>query len=104
MTPLTLTPPQPVAPVAPGTSASMVPLDPAALPDLDQTAGAYVDRVVSLDPDSAEFDRTSESIRTMGDDDIRSAAEVSNRMLQRPVQALRNGGFDEGEKVSRSLV
>jgi uncharacterized protein YaaN involved in tellurite resistance len=104
MTTLTLTPPEPVAPVAPSASTGMVPLDPDALPALDDKALAFVDRVVELDPRSAEFAATAESIRTMGDDDIRAAAEVSNRLLQRPVQKARKGGSGDGEKVSDSLV
>ena len=104
MTTLTLTPPEPVAPVAPSASTGMVPLDPDALPALDERARAFVDRVVELDPHSAEFAATAESIRTMGDDDIRAAAEVSNRMLERPVKTLAKSGLGEGEKVSGSLV
>ena len=103
-TALTLTPPEPVLPVAPSASAGMVPLDPNALPGLDGLARDYVDRLVTLDVNGSEFSASSESIRTMGDDDIRAAAEVSNRMLQRPVKALKGGGVEEGEKVSKSLV
>jgi uncharacterized protein YaaN involved in tellurite resistance len=102
-TTLTLTAPEPVAPVAPAASPGMVPLDPDVLPGLDEKARAFVDRVVELDPRGAEFAATAESIRTMGDDDVRAAAEVSNRLLQRPVQKSRKGGND-GEKVSDSLV
>jgi uncharacterized protein YaaN involved in tellurite resistance len=104
MTTVTLTPPEPVAPVAPSASTGMVPLDPDALPALDERARAFVDRVVELDPHSAEFAATAESIRTMGDDDIRAAAEVSNRLLQRPVQKSRKGEAGDGEKVSDSLI
>jgi uncharacterized protein YaaN involved in tellurite resistance len=101
---LTLTPPQPVAAVAPETSASMVPLDMAALPGLDKMAAEYVDDLVELDSKSPEFAAKSESIRTMGDDDIRAAAEVSNRLLQSPVKTMGKGGFDEGSKVSGTLL
>jgi len=101
---LVLAPPQPVAAVAPEQSASMVPLDAAALPGLDKMAAEYVDGLVDLDTKSPEFSAKAESIRTMGDDDIRAAAEVSNRMLQAPVKDMGRGGFDEGAKVSSSLL
>jgi uncharacterized protein YaaN involved in tellurite resistance len=101
---LVLEPPQPVAAVEPSASASMVPLDAAALPGLDQMAGEYVDSLVGLDPKTPEFAAKAESIRTMGDADIRAAAEVSNRMLQTPVKAMAKGGFDEGAKVSNTLL
>jgi uncharacterized protein YaaN involved in tellurite resistance len=103
-TEITLTPPEPVTPVAPAQTAGMVPIDPDALPDLDATALAFVDRVVELDPNDPQFAATAESIRTMGDADIRAAAEVSNRLLQRPVQKVPKGGAGDGEKVSDSLI
>jgi uncharacterized protein YaaN involved in tellurite resistance len=101
---LTLAPPQPVAAVAPAASASMVPLDTAALPGLDKMASEYVDSLVKLDTKTPEFAAKADSIRTMGDDDIRAAAEVSNRMLDSPVKAMGKGGFDEGSKVSSTLL
>src|SRR5262245_19632913 len=101
---LTLEPPQPAAAVAPERSASMVPLDAAALPGLDRMAAEYVDSLVDLDTKSPEFTAKAESIRTMGDDDIRAAAEVSNRMLQQPVKTMGRGGFDEGSRVSSGVL
>ena len=71
---LTLAPPEPVAAIAPATSAAMVPLEAAALPGLDKMAGEFVDSLVSLDTRTPEFAAKADSIRTMGDDDIRAAA------------------------------
>ena len=101
---LMLTAPDPVAAVAPDKSASMVPLDAAALPGLDRMASEYVDSLVNLDAKTPEFAAEAENIRTMGDDDIRAAAEVSNRLLQRPVKTMGKGGFNDGAKVSSTLV
>jgi uncharacterized protein YaaN involved in tellurite resistance len=101
---LTLAPPEPVAAVAPAQSAQMVPLDAAVLPGLDKMAADYVDALVTLDDKAPEFTAKTESIRTMGDDDIRAAAEVSNRLLQQPVKDMGKGGFGEGAKVSQSLL
>jgi uncharacterized protein YaaN involved in tellurite resistance len=101
-------PPRPQAPAvapvrAPAPLGAVAP-DPATVPGLDRMAGDYVDGLLGVDPDSREFGARAESVRTMGDDDIRAAAEVSNRMLQRPVRALSSGGPDDGGKVSSTLL
>jgi uncharacterized protein YaaN involved in tellurite resistance len=101
---LTLTAPDPVAAVATTAASGMVPLDQAALPGLDKMVGEYVTSIVSLDSHSAEFTQKAESIRTMGDADIRAAASVSNRMLDAPVKAMTKGGFEAGSQVSGTLL
>jgi uncharacterized protein YaaN involved in tellurite resistance len=40
----------------------------------------------------------------MGDADIRRAAETSNRLLQTPVRAIREGGLASGSKVGNTLL
>ncbi len=40
----------------------------------------------------------------MGDDEIRRAAESSNRLLKSPVKALQEGGLSEGSKVGGTLL
>src|SRR5262252_3176358 len=40
----------------------------------------------------------------MGTKDIERSASVSNRMLERPVRTMKNGLFDSGSDISRSLV
>jgi len=86
-TDLTLEPPQPVAAVAPTSASAMVPLDEAARPGLEKMAQDYVGSIVALDVHSPEFAKKAETIRTMGDGDVRAAAAVSNRMLETPVRA-----------------
>ena len=86
-TDLTLEPPQPVTTVAPSAASTMVPLDQSALPGLEKMVQDYVESIVRLDARSPEFAKKAESVRTMGDADIRAAAAVSNRMLERPVRA-----------------
>ena len=102
---LTLAAPEPVAAVEPtGAAAAMVPLDQSALPGLDKMVSDYVGSIATLDTHSPEFAQKAESIRTMGDDDIRAAANVSNRMLEAPVNDMTKGGFDAGSHVSQSLL
>jgi uncharacterized protein YaaN involved in tellurite resistance len=103
-TDLTLQPPQPVAAVAPAAASTMVPLDQAALPGLEKMVEDYVGSIVMLDAHSPEFTKKAESIRTMGDADIRAAAALSNRMLDTPVRAVSKGGFDAGSHVSQTLL
>ncbi len=102
-TDLTLQPPQPVAAVAPASASAMVPLDEAAVPGLEKMAQDYVGSIVTLDVHSPEFAKKAETIRTMGDADVRAAAAVSNRMLETPVRAS-SRGFDAGSDVSKTLL
>jgi uncharacterized protein YaaN involved in tellurite resistance len=101
---LVLDAPQPVAPVEAAKAGGMVPLDQAALPGLDEKVKDYVDSIVSIDPHSPDFARKADDIRTMGDDDIRAAADTSNRLLKSPVRDLSKGGFGDGAKVGETLV
>jgi uncharacterized protein YaaN involved in tellurite resistance len=103
-TDLQLAAPQAVAPVATNAAEGMVPLDQAALPGLDKMVSDYVDGIVGLDEHSPEFAQKADSIRTMGDDDIRAAASVSNRMLDAPVKSMSKGGFEAGGQVSDTLL
>ena len=53
---------------------------------------------------SPEFAQQAANVRAMGDADIRRAAETSNRLLQTPVRALKEGGVAEGSKVGNTLL
>jgi uncharacterized protein YaaN involved in tellurite resistance len=103
-TELTLQPPEPVAPVAPAAASTMVPLDQAALAGLEQMVQEYVADIVTLEPRSPEFAKKADSIRTVGDADIRAAAAVSNRMLDTSARAMSTRGLDAGSDVSRTLL
>jgi len=103
-TDLILEPPQAVEAVAPGAASTMVPLDRDALPGLNSMAEDYVASIVTLEVRSPEFAAKAESIRVVGDADIRAAAAVSNRMLDAPMRAAARKGLDAGSQVSRSLL
>jgi uncharacterized protein YaaN involved in tellurite resistance len=103
-TDLTLQPPEPVAAVAPAGASTMVPLDQAALADLEQMVQDYVAGIVTLDPRSPEFAKKADTIRTVGDADMRAAAAVSNRMLDTSVRAMSKRGLDPGSHVSQTLL
>ncbi|HST82819.1 MAG TPA: toxic anion resistance protein, partial [Kineosporiaceae bacterium] len=50
------------------------------------------------------FAAKSDDVRTMGDADIRKAADSSNRLLQVPVKAMKEGGLSQGSKVGATLL
>jgi uncharacterized protein YaaN involved in tellurite resistance len=83
---LTLTPPAPVAAVAPDLATGLVHVDPKAVAALDGKVAAYVDSLLSLDVHAPAFDTKIAEIRTMGDNDIRAAAGESNRLLAAPLR------------------
>jgi uncharacterized protein YaaN involved in tellurite resistance len=98
---LTLDPPQAVGAVAPTQAGQMVKVDPAAQPALDQKVNEYVDSIMQLDVHSPSFSAKAGDVRTMGDDDIRAAAETSNKLLNAPVRAMQRG---EGGNVANTLL
>ena len=101
---LVLTPPQPVTAVAPDVAAGRVKLKPEEVQELDQQVREFIDAIVKLDQNDPKFKDCVERIHTMGSKEIERSASVSNRMLERPVRTLKNGLFDSGSEISRSLI
>jgi uncharacterized protein YaaN involved in tellurite resistance len=103
-TELELVPPSPVTAVTPVQAAIVVPVDPEEASQLEATADAFADSLTGLDAHSPELAGKVGSITRMGDRELREAAAVSNRMLERPVKAMGAGLFDAGSPLSRSLL
>jgi uncharacterized protein YaaN involved in tellurite resistance len=102
---LKLTAPEPPQPVATTAAPAMAPaVDPVALPGLDAKVDAFLTALLGTAPRSPEFAARATDVRSMGDEDIRQAAETSNRLLASPVKALREGGLSEGSKVGATLL
>ncbi|NQX05717.1 toxic anion resistance protein [Rathayibacter sp. VKM Ac-2856] len=102
---LSLTPPEPVAAVATTSAPSIAPKVPEqALPGLEAKVDGYLASLMSSEARSPEFAAKANDIRTMGDADIRSAADSSNRLLKTPVRALQEGGLSEGSNIGRTLL
>ena len=99
-----LTPPAPVAPVAPDKAQSMVKLEPGTQTGLNAKVQEFVSAVLTLHPHSDEFKSKVANVHNMGSAEIRAAANASNRMLQRPTQSLKNGLFDDGAPIARTLT
>jgi uncharacterized protein YaaN involved in tellurite resistance len=101
---LVLEAPQPVAPVATTQAERSVPLSEADRAKLDSMVASYLDSVSSLDTHSQAFSDKVKDIAKLGDDDIRASAAVSNRLLDKPLAAMQNGGLTEASTISRSLL
>lgn len=102
---LTLTAPEPAKPVVATQAPKIAPqVDPAVAPQLDAKVEGYLASLLTAAPHSPEFSAKAEDVRTMGDTDIRKAAETSNRLLKTPVKALNEGSLSQGSKVSGTLL
>ncbi|MGH3736708.1 MAG: toxic anion resistance protein [Micromonosporaceae bacterium] len=106
-TDLVLVPPAPVAVVKVEQAAGALPIDDATKTALRTKADAYAGELASLDTRSPEFSQKVSAITTMGDQDMRASASVSNRMLDRPAAALKagkgGGGDDAQTRVANTL-
>jgi uncharacterized protein YaaN involved in tellurite resistance len=101
---LVLTPPDPIAAVTPAKATSAVKLDPGTEAKLDATVAAFVQTLASTDIHSPDFQKKVDSVTSLGDADIRESAQVSNRLLDKPVAAMSSGVFDPTSQVAGSLV
>ena len=101
---LTLIPPAAVAVVAAPQAQDAVKLDPATLTKLDGMVNGYLDAISSLDVKDPKFDARVADIRKLGDDDIKASAQVSSRLLDRPVASMQHGGLSGSSSVSTSLI
>ncbi|MGW6573157.1 toxic anion resistance protein [Streptomyces sp. NPDC054945] len=100
-----LSPPEPVAPVRKEQAAGLVPLQDGVREEMARRAGEYVGSLAAIDARSPEFAQRIGEIAGLGAGDIRSAAQQSNRMLERAVRSLgSDGGGDAQARVAGSLV
>ena len=74
------------------------------MPQLDAKVDTYLSSLLTATPNSPEFAQQASDVRTMGDAEIRRAAESSNRLLKTPVKALQEGGLSQGSKVGGTLI
>ena len=85
---LTLTPPQPVAVVAPEKAAGLVPVDDATRTKLDANVEKFIEELVAEDAASPAFGAKVDQLTNLGAREIAEAAGQSNRFLDRPVRAM----------------
>ncbi|RHW27947.1 toxic anion resistance protein [Nocardioides immobilis] len=102
---LTLTAPEAPKPVAETAAPKMAPQVSAEMvPELDAKVDGFLTALSSEAVGSPGFAAQAENVRTMGDADIRRAAETSNRMLDKPVSALKNGAISQSSDVGKTLL
>jgi uncharacterized protein YaaN involved in tellurite resistance len=102
---LTLAPPAATTAVSTTAAPKMAPQVPeAALPALDAKVEGFLSALLTAETRSPTFEAKAADVRTMGDSDIRQAAESSNRLLKAPIKALQDGGLNETSKVSQTLL
>ncbi len=101
---LALTPPEPVKSIAPSQASALVKLDDTTVAKLDETVNSFVSNLVQLDAHSPEFIGKVNSIHALGNEEIRAAANISNRLLDKPVASLNSGLNDGNSQVSKSLL
>lgn len=83
-----LTPPDPVPTVAPEKATGLVPVDAEKKTKLDEKVDGFVAELVAEDANSPAFGEKVDQITRMGQEQIRAAAAMSNRFLDRPVRAM----------------
>ncbi|WP_409073771.1 toxic anion resistance protein [Micromonospora chalcea] len=102
---LVLTPPAPVALIEREQAVGAVPVDDAKQRELRRKADAFVADLVALDMRSPAFAEKVGAVASMGDRDMRTAASVSNRMLERPAgRPGRGRGDDAQTRVANTLI
>ena len=94
-----LSPPDPVPAVAPEKAAGLVPVDAEKKTKLDEKVDGFVEELVAEDANSPAFGEKVDQITRMGQEQIRAAAAMSNRFLDRPVRAM-----DQDNGVGNDLL
>ncbi|MGE7387606.1 toxic anion resistance protein [Streptomyces sp. NPDC004126] len=103
--PLVLTAPEPVPAVRREQASGLVPLQDGVREEMARRADEYVGRLAGVDARSPEFATRIGDITALGSADMRTAANQSNRMLERAVRSLgADGGGDAQARVAGSLV
>ena len=101
--PPALTPPAPIGAILPAEAANRVPLAAEETTRLDGQVGQFIGDLTTLDPHGSEFKGRVDAILGLGEGDIRASASVANRMLERPMNAMKKGVYDGASPVSKAL-
>jgi uncharacterized protein YaaN involved in tellurite resistance len=102
--PVPLEAPKPVAPVTVAQADGLVKLEAATIESLDAKVAEFVETVIRNEVHTEPFKSRINAIHHLGAADIRAAASVSNRMLDKPAKAMESGLFDDGATVTKALV
>jgi uncharacterized protein YaaN involved in tellurite resistance len=100
--PLQLTPPEPVPPVSTKQADGAIRLEPAEVSDLQAKIEAFVNEIVDTPANTEAFQDKVNRVHRLGNADIRAAASISNRLLERPMHALDT--LDQTSPVGKALI
>ena len=89
---LTLTAPEPVKAVEPARAAGLVPVDDTKMTELSRRVDDYVGQLASMQAGSPDFLAKMDQLSNFGQKEIRAATSVSNRFLDKPVNAMNGQG------------
>jgi len=76
----------------------------AQVPVLDEKVASFMTQIEQAETKSPEFSAQADAVRSMGDTDIRKAAETSNRLLTAPVKSIHDGALAQSSNVSKTLM
>ena len=99
-----LTPPKPVEAIPAEEADTMIKLNEVTTSLLDQKVSDFIDGVLGAPVQSEEFQSKVMAVHNLGNDEIRAASNVSNRFLEKPLNALNEVALDSKSKVSKTLV
>ena len=99
-----LTPPEAVRAVAPEDAERMIQLNDATMKLLDAKVDEFIESVIKAPAKSTDFETKLNAIHGLGNDDIKAAANASNRFLEQPLKTLKAEEGDGKANVSKNLL
>ena len=102
--PISLQPPEASPEVTPDQALGVVKLSDGDRSKLDAQVGTFTDALLQNDVHSDEFRNRVDAIAKMADADISQSAAVSNRMLDRPTNAMSSGPLAQSSDISKGLL
>lgn len=99
-----LVPPEPAALVEEPEALGVLKLEAATLAKLDAMVADFVVAIAQLPVGDPRFKQRIADIQKFGDDDVKASAEVSARLLARPVNTIKKGALSNSSAVGSNLI
>ena len=99
-----LVPPQPAGLVDAAQATGAVKLDATTLAKLDVIVAEFVVAITQLELRDPRFRQRIADIQALGSDEIKASAQVSSRLLARPVNTMKKGSLAASSPVGSSLL
>ena len=101
---LALVPPQPAGLVEDAQATGAVQLDAATRAKLDVMVADFVVALTQLEVRDPKFRQRIADIQDLGNDEIKASAQVSSRLLARPVNTMKKGALSTSSTVGSNLL